>query len=186
MLVHNNRAQTKKNSFSSSIAVYPGERSTRLCPTHKRLPQSKELRVQLDRRKQAFWAVSGERISARHRRGYGPSPSRTAACDTNTDSKLEQTASLPFGKQNSVAQFFDAAVKWHLCPWKDSLLSCSSHKAYHKGMCFECSQTDRRRQYLAVPRARSTARQTCTRAENEVAKQSVRAVSSILNIMRNP
>ena len=51
----------------------------RPCPTHKCLPQRKYLRVQLNRRMQAYLAVFGERSTARQCRGYGPCPSRSAA-----------------------------------------------------------------------------------------------------------
>ena len=77
------------------------ERSMRSCPTHKCLPQRKELRVQPDKRRQAFWVVSGERSTARQCRGCGPCPSRTAAEDTNTYRLKAVAASLPIGKQNS-------------------------------------------------------------------------------------
>ena len=60
------------------------------------MPTTKELRAQLDRRIQAFWTVSGERSTARQCRGYGPCPSRTAAADADTDSKLQHPFPLEY------------------------------------------------------------------------------------------
>ena len=79
--------------------MYPGERSMRSSPSRKCLPERKIFRVQLDRRRQALWSLSGERSTARQCRGYGPCPSRTAAGDTNTYRPKPAAVSLYIGKQ---------------------------------------------------------------------------------------
>ena len=58
------------------------------------------------------------------------------------------------------------------------ITSCPSHKVYHKGLSFECRQTDGGRQYGGVQPHRGA-------LEHEVARQSVRAVSRILNEKRS-
>ena len=168
-MVHNSRAQTKKMPFCNCAAVHPGERSRRSCPTHKCLVQSKELREQLDRR-QAFWAVPGERSTARQCRGYGTCPSRTAAGDKNTDSKLQQH---PWPLENKIPPHkFSTLLAVEIAP--------ASMRGFHIIMPITQGlpqrnelrvQPDGRRQAVwAVPRARSTARGALEH-EYEVARQ---------------
>ena len=57
---------------------------------------------------------------------------------------------------------------------------------YHKGMSFECSQTDGGRQYGPCPVRGVQPDRGALEHEHEVARQSVRAVSRILNDMCNP
>ena len=59
-------------------------------------------------------------------------------------------------------------------------------KAYHKGMSFECSQTDGSRQYGPCPVRRVQPDRGALEHEREVARQSAQAVSRILNDMCNP
>ena len=83
------------------------ERPMRSCPTHKCVPQ-RNFRVQTDRRRRAFWAVSAEKSTARH----GPCPCCTPAGDT--DSELQHH---PFPLENKTPpdKFTNLLSKLHRC-----------------------------------------------------------------------
>ena len=153
------------------------------CPTRKCLPQRKELRLQLERRRQAFWAVSGEGSTARQCRGYGAVP-ESYSCWRYEYRLKAAAASLPSGKQSSAAQFFHAAVE----------MAPVSMKGFHSIMpvtqglpqrneSFECSQTDGSRQYGPCPVRGVQPDRGALEHEHEVVRQSVRGVSKILNNM---
>ena len=82
---------------------------------------------------------------------------RTAAADTVTaDTTVNFTAtSFPAGenyvKTNFRRKIYTLPLKLRGCPLERVLLAFPTHKACHKGISFECSQTDGNRRYGPCP-----------------------------------